>query len=252
MGSKLSDIISFDGTKISYLVKEGVSPAIIFMHGSGSNHSMWIPYLEHFKNKIIAPDARGHGHSGYGIINVENSAKDVLEIIKKEKIKSAILVGNSFGASVALEIYRKNPKKIKKMVLAVPFSKKLAKGGWIISPILSTVLTMIKPFHFKRKLRFQDYSKCIGKPFWYFPTLDIRGTSFNMYLGSIKSLFEYNIDLKNIKVPTVIVLATKDICKKEKIISQGKKGITFLIINSHHIFAGRDPKKLIQIIKNSI
>lgn len=253
MGSKLSDIVSFDGTRLSYRVKEGREPALIFIHGSGSNHSMWIPYFGHFKNKIIAPDLRGHGRSEYGKMTIENCAKDLLEILKKEKVKKAIVVGNSLGTTVALELYKQSPKKIKKLLLNVPFAKKFIRGSWLFLPVVSAICTVIRPLHFKRKLRFQDYSNCRGWPLWYFPLLDIKGTSMNTYFESIKALFKYPFNLKRIKVPTIVVLSKHDLlCKSHEILKQGKKGITFAIVESHHMLAGRDPNKLIAIMKGFI
>ncbi|MEM3127363.1 MAG: alpha/beta hydrolase, partial [Candidatus Woesearchaeota archaeon] len=106
MGSKLSDIVSFDGTKISYLVKEGREPALVLIHGSGSNHSMWIPYLNHFKNKIIAPDLRGHGRSGYGKMTIENCAnkEPVLATVGTSKLtKKELLVQIPSGVQLSKE-----------------------------------------------------------------------------------------------------------------------------------------------------
>jgi len=78
---------------ISYTKQPGRSPTIIFIHGTGSNKSIWSKYIKDLKtNKRIALDLRGHGKSSRGKITLDLMASDIINLIKKEQLKKIILI----------------------------------------------------------------------------------------------------------------------------------------------------------------
>jgi len=209
-------ITSFDGTKIAYEFRQGKGPCLVFIHGSGGNHSVWNRYLKHLDgHKLIGVDLRGHGHSERGEISLTAAAQDILEILKKEKITNAILIGKCLGAAIALQAYRLNPKPIKGFVFTSLLHKR-----YIRYPVLTDAVTVIYYystflFRVRRSHRFIDYSKYFRKKFLY-PILDLINAHHSVHFGMTYQLFEYQSDLTQIQIPTLIFQGRHDLLSKNR------------------------------------
>jgi len=248
MGSKLSDVVSFDKTKISYFVKSGIEPSLIFIHGAGSNYSTWKEYLNKFQNKIIAIDLRGHGRSQEGKFTIENIVEDIELIRRKEKINKLVLVGNSLGSTIAIKYQNKYPKNVSKLILNVPFYDENVIFGRIGKII--AFLLQILPIRKKKRI-FIDYGKYKNKPIWVSPVPDLKGTSFQIYMKAIYLALKTKIKFPN--CPTIAILGKQDhLCKSHKTILLGNRQTTFVLVDSHHLVTAREPQKIINIIKNSL
>lgn len=70
---------------------------------------------------VVAVDLRGHGESGHEPPwNVESHARDVVETLRAEGIRSATLVGHSFGARVAATIAAAEEDLVERLVMLDP------------------------------------------------------------------------------------------------------------------------------------
>jgi lipase len=70
---------------------------------------------------VVAVDLRGHGESGREPPwNVESHARDVVETLRAEGIRSATLVGHSFGARVAATIAAAEEDLVERLVMLDP------------------------------------------------------------------------------------------------------------------------------------
>lgn len=111
---------SFDGVEIVYSVQGKGEPALVFIHGGFADRSFWTDQMEHFSKHYlaIAIDLAGHGESGKNREewNISAFAKDVRAVIEKEKIKKAVVLGNSLGGPVALEAARLLPETVTAVV----------------------------------------------------------------------------------------------------------------------------------------
>src|SRR3989344_2413697 len=92
---------SFDRININYSINRVSKKFLIFLHGIGGDLTVWKKYVKFFNKKgfsTIAVDFRGHGISDKANkkidYSVENSAKDIFQIIKKEKIKHFVFIGH--------------------------------------------------------------------------------------------------------------------------------------------------------------
>lgn len=98
---------SFDGVEIVYSVQGKDEPALVFIHGGFADRTFWPDQMKYFGrfNKVIALDLAGHGESGKNREDwsVDTFAEDVATVIRKEKIKKAVLIGNSLGGPVCLK-----------------------------------------------------------------------------------------------------------------------------------------------------
>ena len=94
---------------------------VVFIHGVLNDHSAWIlqtRYLAHHGFNVLAVDLPGHGKSA-GVnrdiapcLSVETAADFILALLDAAGIKSATLVGHSFGSLIALEAAARAPDRI--------------------------------------------------------------------------------------------------------------------------------------------
>jgi pimeloyl-ACP methyl ester carboxylesterase len=147
------------GRKIRYvLVNNDTLPALIFLHGSPSSLSI---YKHHFLDStfkkmfhVIAVDRPGYGYSGFGdpepsIQKQSEMIRPLLDSIYKLK-KPVILVGSSYGSSIASRLVMDHPELVDGLVLIAP---SLAPGEekmyWITPYIESPLLYWMLPRMFK-------------------------------------------------------------------------------------------------------
>lgn len=106
---------SADGTRIAYR-RLGSGPAVVFVHGSVSTHTDWMPVArllaDHFT--CFAMDRRGRAKSGEGIgpYSIEREYEDIEAVLgaaEAETGSEAFLVGHSYGAICALGVAKRNP-----------------------------------------------------------------------------------------------------------------------------------------------
>jgi len=106
---------SADGTRIVYR-RLGSGPAIVFVHGSVSTHTDWMPVARLLSDRYtcFSMDRRGRAKSGEGIgpYSIEREYEDIeamLAVAKAETGSEAILVGHSYGAVCALGVALRHP-----------------------------------------------------------------------------------------------------------------------------------------------
>jgi len=108
--------LSADKVEIVYTSQGSGETAVIFIHGGFADRSFWKNQVKPFAAKyhVIALDLAGHGESGKNREkwDIFGFARDVVAVMEKEKIRRAVLVGNSFGGPVALEAARLVPDKV--------------------------------------------------------------------------------------------------------------------------------------------
>jgi pimeloyl-ACP methyl ester carboxylesterase len=106
--------IDNEGVKIHYEAY-GEGPAMVFLHPFGANRYIWFNQIFTFARmgRVIVLDHRGHGLSDkpaqdYGIPQLASDARAVLDHADVER---AVLVGNSIGSMVALQMNLDAPER---------------------------------------------------------------------------------------------------------------------------------------------
>lgn len=96
---------------------EAGRPTVVFLHGSGLDHSFWGLYTRFFafrRYAVLAPDFPGHTHSeGPPLASIEAMADwlhDVLAVLGAGELS---LVGHSQGCLVALEYASRYPERLR-------------------------------------------------------------------------------------------------------------------------------------------
>ena len=146
---------SADGTRIAFR-HLGRGPAVVFVHGSVSTHTDWMPVAKLLADSFtcFAVDRRGRAKSGEGIgtYSIEREYEDieaVLATAKAETGSDAMLVGHSYGAICALGTAMRQP--VPRLVLYEP---PLPAGGPIAGENLAPYVRAIAEGDLDRALEF--------------------------------------------------------------------------------------------------
>jgi len=115
---------SADGTRICFR-RLGKGPAVVFVHGSVSTHTDWMPVARLLADRFtcFVMDRRGRAKSGEGIgpYSIEREYEDITAVLDNAKIETgtnAFLVGHSYGAICALGAALRHP--VPRLVLYEP------------------------------------------------------------------------------------------------------------------------------------
>jgi pimeloyl-ACP methyl ester carboxylesterase len=96
-------------------------PAIVCIHGLTANHTCWATMADTLTPtyRLIAYDLRGRGESdkpdkGYSL---ETHGEDLGRLLDHFKLRTAVVMGHSLGAHIALRFAVKHPARVSKLVL---------------------------------------------------------------------------------------------------------------------------------------
>jgi pimeloyl-ACP methyl ester carboxylesterase len=117
------ELMSQDGTRISYKVVGNGSRTLVLANGLGGRLYTWSPLIEYFWQEytIITWDYRGLFESDSPQkehdLSIPFHAKDAVEILDQEGIEQAVLIGWSMGALVSLELAARYPGRFSGLVV---------------------------------------------------------------------------------------------------------------------------------------
>lgn len=100
--------------------------ALLFLHGVGSDKSVWDAQLEHFSQtrRAVALDYPGYGESDLPAADLNRAqiACYVFGALAALGLERAHVVGLSMGAVIALEMWRQSSSRLCSMILADAFA----------------------------------------------------------------------------------------------------------------------------------
>jgi pimeloyl-ACP methyl ester carboxylesterase len=105
--------------------REGAGRPYLFVHGLSSNARLWDGVAEHLPNPSWAVDLRSHGESdapenGY---DTATAAADLVAVIAKLELDRPVVVGQSWGGNIVVQLAAKHPELVSGIGLV--------DGGWI-------------------------------------------------------------------------------------------------------------------------
>jgi pimeloyl-ACP methyl ester carboxylesterase len=107
--------------RIAYDSHGDKRPAIVFVHGSFCNRSDFEAQARGLSDRftVIAVDQRCHGESSgeYVDFNVDESARDIGDLIDRLELGDVVVAGHSLGSRVALQIAANRPDRTLGVVL---------------------------------------------------------------------------------------------------------------------------------------
>ncbi len=104
-----------------------MSPTVVLLHAFPLDKRLWdgiVDSLAEADWDVVIPDLRGFGGSSFGDEGPDDEpsltlmARDVLSIVDRLGVNSAVFVGLSLGGYVAMEILRQDPSRVAGLVLA--------------------------------------------------------------------------------------------------------------------------------------
>jgi len=124
-----------DGVQMAYWIRrnEGSTRCLVFLHGGASNHTRWSELLESRalseNYSVLRPDLRGSGSSRVdGQVGIESWCGDLIELLDAERFETAILVGHSLGAQLALHFAARHPARTAALALVDPVCRSALRG----------------------------------------------------------------------------------------------------------------------------
>lgn len=201
-----------------YFQKVGRGKNLILLHGWGADVSSFWPIVDFLKQNFTLwlLDLPGFGRSDLpkGQWSVEDYADTVAKFIKDHKIKGPVVLGHSFGGSVAIKLAAKYPNLISKLILE-------ASSGIRPKPSLfnrlSIILAKIIKFGLPNLLNVKDRVKN-----WFYK---LTGSDY-LTTGVLKKTFvkiirdDLTLDAQKIPHKTLIIWGEDDFLSPLKL---GKK-----------------------------
>jgi pimeloyl-ACP methyl ester carboxylesterase len=162
--SEIGATVVANGIKTNYL-EDGKGSSVVFIHGSGpgvtayANWRLVMPGLAP-RFRTLAPDMVGFGYTERpdGIkYDIQVWADQVTGFLDALDIRTASLVGNSFGGAIALRVVTQHPERVDKLVLmgsiGVPFP--ITEGldrVWGYQPSVENMRQMLGIFAYSPEL----------------------------------------------------------------------------------------------------
>lgn len=122
----LSEIV-LQGLRIQFAMGgQDNGPVIVWLHGASLNHNQWVDIATSFleTHRVVLLDFPGFGQSeafsSLSLYSYETLADIVLDLISALKLGCVTLVGQGFGAAVAIVIAADHPEFIERCVLVAP------------------------------------------------------------------------------------------------------------------------------------
>ena len=95
--------------------------AVLFVHGAGMDHTVWVMQARYFARQgfaVLAPDLPGHGRSaGAPLESIEAIADWLHELLGAVDLASATVVGHSMGSLAAVALAARHPEVTERLVL---------------------------------------------------------------------------------------------------------------------------------------
>lgn len=251
--------IKVDDLYLGYKEK-GSGDAIVFLHGVGSDKSVWDGQLEHFSKKwrAVALDYPGYGDSDLPEkdLNREEIGYYLLGAMEGLRIKSAHVVGLSMGGVMALELTHQQPERLCSLTLADTFARH-PDGEQILERIQKTMATLSM-----RELAEMRVSILLAPGASEVLKQEVIDTMAKIdeqtYAWSSVAVWtaDYRSHLPDIKIPTLILVGELDKVTPPGLseeLHRGIPGSTLAIIPKvGHISNIEDPTRFNQLVEDFI
>lgn len=208
------ETIEINGYKAKYSVSGKGTPIVFIpgLSGTKDNLSAYQKLKENFK--CISYNLRGLADDGNKLADygIEQLSSDLDALFTKLNLGKAILVGNSYGGTIALQFTLDHPEKVKALILKGAFAK---FDFGLKNNILARGVKYAPDFLYR--LSVQKHVEDVvasGEPQWAYDYVLGQDLSVprKTALQRIESLKKFDLrdKLSEIKAPTLIVVGSQD------------------------------------------
>jgi pimeloyl-ACP methyl ester carboxylesterase len=130
-----------------------IAPPLLLIHGLASNASRFEEFAQATslaaRHALIRVDLRGHGAAiTRGRTGIEVWCDDLVAVLDAHRAASAIVVGHSLGAQVALHFAARHPQRVRALVLIDPVFRSALHGRWralaLAAPLLGVAAAAVR------------------------------------------------------------------------------------------------------------
>ena len=105
--------LAHDGVQLSFDIAGAGPLQFLFVHGWGGDRTHFAPQMEYFarQGRALNAELRGHGESDkpQQAYSIEGFADDLVWLCNRQQITNPVIVGQSMGGNMALEIAARYP-----------------------------------------------------------------------------------------------------------------------------------------------
>ncbi|MEV0246836.1 alpha/beta hydrolase [Nocardia sp. NPDC050712] len=116
-----ADVLGFDSADgtLTYRDSGGEGAPVVLLHAGFTDSSMFDPQLSVLRQccRVIVPDARGHGASA-NATKPFRQVDDLVALLRHLEVNSAVLVGVSMGAMIAIDAAVEYPELVDGLVVS--------------------------------------------------------------------------------------------------------------------------------------
>lgn len=142
-----------DGARLAYWVRrrgDRPAPALLLVHGAASNHTRWSEFVRSTRlgarYDLVRPDMRGNAESMFrGRLDLDTWCRDLVAILDAEAFDSAVVVGHSLGAQIALHLAAAFPQRVRALALIDPVVRPALVGKMRRTRRLAPVIRLAIP-----------------------------------------------------------------------------------------------------------
>jgi pimeloyl-ACP methyl ester carboxylesterase len=251
--------IEVHGKQIHYVEQPGGGIPVVMVHGLPGTYKDFDPLIPKLPGMhLFAIDRPGFGWSNGGWLPYQDEIDALHDFLTQLKISPAIIVGHSFGGTVALGLARRYPQDVAKLVLLAPGAGglksdvgSLFQARWALFSQLPVVKSVIKYTIGNVVLRLSAHFgvREAFAPGPIDPAFEKRLLAVSLTPGNIDSYAHEMLELDDtmrwlddnvdaIRVPSVIVAGTDDQMvpfRHAQLLSQTLPGTSLVSVDGSHM-----------------
>lgn len=221
------------GLRVRYLERPGAEPAVLLIHGlpgTAEDFEDVTPLIR--GHRTIAIDRPGFGFSTGGYFPFDRQLQAVHELIERLRLGRPVLVGHSYGGTIALGYAERDPNAVRGLVLVDAAAGDCPhRGGFLIDAEARLIqaselpgIAQVADVTFSQLLRTAGSMPEEDEAFWPAPVdprhrhrvlaINLKHGNLEAFSGEIlvsdREVEAVNRGLASLRVPTIVIQGSQD------------------------------------------